>query len=302
MTPRIGWTYSLNQAEWLALDPWESFTTLLSWHPDIIRLGVHWSETEVSSGKYDFSRIERLLKMCTDAKQKVLLTVGMKAPRWPEFYFPEHITPNPHDPETQAAALTFLKQSVRHLQKFDCISHWQVENEPFDPSGPDNHVIPDDFLCQECELVRTLDSRPIVVNLWGNDVLARGRWPRANTLADITGLDLYYKQHLFSALGKDLYRGPSQSNTALARAINQFHKPVWIIELQAEPWEKDGPSFRQENPPSMNLAHLEKNLDRALKLPVECILLWGAEYWLWKKETSLPQRIAARQQAASALH
>lgn len=291
MTAGIGWTYSHRQAEWLGISAETGLQDILEWQPTCVRLGVYWDESEPSPQHYDFSKIIELLEICEKKHQPVLLSVGMKAPRWPEFYFPQHIVPNPQNPQTQSALLEFLEKTLDTLQKYTCITHWQIENEPLDPSGPNDQVIPFAFLQTECELIRQKDSRPLVVNLWGNDVAARGHWPRAATLADIVGLDLYYKQHLTSLLGKNIYSGPRISHARLQKKIATSEKPVWITELQAEPWEKDEATYRSSAPTSMNLTLLKKNITTGLTLGAEMILLWGAEYWLWKQKNNDVKKI-----------
>jgi hypothetical protein len=60
-------------------------------------------------------------------------------------------------------------------------------------------------------------------------------------------------------------------------------KPFWITELQAEPWEESQTQFLSEAPKSMNVSLLRSNINRAKKLHPDAIILWGYEYWLWKK-------------------
>lgn len=291
---KLGWTYSHRQATSLGLDPEEGLHTVLSWNPNIVRLGIYWDESEPQPGKYTFSHVEKLLKICQDNNQPVLMSIGMKAPRWPEFYFPNHVVPDPENPETQKHALAFLQHAIRAVRDFSCISHWQVENEPLDPSGPENAKIPLEFLEQECSLVRSLDSREIVVNLWGNDVITRGLFSKASDLADIVGLDLYYTQHLKTLFGKNFYGGPRASNDMLKKMIADSPKPVWITELQAEPWEKDEAGYRSKNPQSMNETELLKNIQRAQSLGIETSILWGAEYWIWKEKSEAISQLLAK--------
>ncbi len=291
--PHIGWTFSPQQAEWLGLEPLPSFQEFVDSHPNIIRLGLRWDLIEPSPGNYSFDSITPYLTYAQKHSQKILLSLGMKSPRWPEFYFPSHVLADPANAATQERALKYIENSIAALKSYSCITHWQVENEPLDPSGPNNQVIPFAFLKQEIELVRSLDSRPIVVNVWGNDVVARGLWPRATTLADIIGLDLYYSQHLTTVLGRPLYRGPSQPDSLLKKMIRQSEPSVWITELQAEPWEENGENFRSPDAQSMNLDTLRKNLEHAKALNVEAILLWGAEYWIWKNELATVRSILA---------
>lgn len=61
----------------------------------------------------------------------------MKAPRWPEYYFPSWVMDK--TPEgAREYVLQFIKTVIEKFKKYLCISAWQVENEPLDPSGAAN--------------------------------------------------------------------------------------------------------------------------------------------------------------------
>lgn len=217
--------------------------------------------------------------MCNSQKQNVVLTLGMKAPRWPEYHWPKRINQSPNDPITQSAVLKLITATIKELSRIPCISHWQVENEPLDTSGPNNLVIPVDFFLREVLLVRSLDSsRPIIGTLWGNDLIKRGQFSTMESIVDIVGIDLYPKQFAGKRWGKPYYRGPSQSDSQLGTIITISSKPVWITELQVEPWEADERQYRSKNPGSYPQGQREKNIAWASQFPVSQILLWGAEY------------------------
>lgn len=281
--PKLGLSWSAAQAQELGLDPLNSFETTLQWPIEYVRLGVYWDQVEAQPDQFNFSSLEPYLKLCTKYQKQVILTVGMKAPRWPEFYFPEHLTSDPHDQNTKIKTLKFIQASVTAVSKYDCITTWQVENEPLDPSGPDGENIALEFLKQEVELVRSLDTRAVLLTAWGNN-LKRQNLPQLAPLADVLGLDLYYKQHLATFLGKSVYTGPDTSEKQLIKILSNFEKPIWITELQAEPWEDTSEHYRSNNPGSMSLKQLRKNWTRACQLPVEVVLFWGVEYWLWQQQ------------------
>jgi hypothetical protein len=283
MLPKLGITFSQPHLENLGLSVSQALTTALELQFSHLRLGAYWNRLERQPGEYDFTELGTLLRACEKANQPVVLTVGVKAPRWPEYYWPDFIDKKHlSHPDTQAQVLLFMDRVVRATQSFSCITHWQVENEPFDPSGPDQLAIPEEFLNQEIQRVKELDPRPIIITLWGNEVGSRGFFPQAEKMADVVGLDLYYKQFIYQVLGRSLYRGPQQSQTDLTKLIKSGTKPVWITELQAEPWEKDEAGYKSLHPMSISPEQLEVNLSKAQSLPVEEILLWGFEYWLWR--------------------
>jgi hypothetical protein len=281
----IGTTFSHPHLEYLNLDIDQALEQALTMNFSYLRLGAYWNRIESEPQHYDFSFLSKILNKCEQAKQAIVMTVGVKAPRWPEFYWPDHINSTSFKSQkTKTQLLKFVEQTVSNLKKYDCITHWQVENEPLDPSGPDEQKIPFKFLQQEVELVKKLDPRPIIINLWGNDLFSRGLFPRANQLADVIGLDLYPRQFVKEIFGQSVYRGPAHNQKQLKRLLANTHKPIWITELQAEPWEKDEDGYLSNNPGSISPEKLAKNIKQTQQLPVNQILLWGFEYWWWQAQ------------------
>ncbi len=280
-----GTTISERQLRHLGLDLEQAWDGVLNLGFSYVRLGVYWSEIEVSPGHYQFERLHQLLQLCQQRQQNVVLTVGVKAPRWPEFYWPDFITEkNIESQLTKQAALRFIQVVVEQVKTYSCISHWQVENEPLDSVGADFQKITIDFLRQEVALVQELDQRPIVLTAWGNDLIGRRTLPALAPLTDVIGIDLYYRQYMTSILGTPVYAGPRNSHQQLSAELKKCNKPVWVSELQAEPWEKDDAMYLADQPPSFNLPYLQQFIAEVRKLPVEAVFLWGAEYWLYRRE------------------
>ncbi len=278
-----GITFSHPQLEELKLDLDQALETALDFDFSYLRLAVYWLQVEQKRDQYNFATIQRILDRCQQAQQPVLMTLGLKAPRWPEFYWPPYL-PN-HDLTStlnQQRLLKFIQATVENLQDYDCITHWQLENEPLDPSGPEQAVISLELLKNELQLLKELDERPVVLNLWANELLKRQHLQTLAPLADVIGLDLYPKVYLTSILGRALYQPPQQSTRHLRRALEKINQPIWLTELQAEPWEKNQASYLKDNPGSISPRQLKNNLRLAQKLPVTETLLWGFEYWLWR--------------------
>ncbi len=280
----IGTTFSHPHLNHLSLNLNQALDQALSMNFSYLRLGAYWDQIETEPGQYHFPILSKLLDKCDQASQAVVITVGVKAPRWPEFYWPDHVKPDFKNQQVKTKLLKFVKQTVTHLKKYECITHWQVENEPLDPSGPNKQKIPFEFLHQEVELVKQLDQRPIIINLWGNDLLARGLFSQVEQLADVIGLDLYPRQFVKQIFGRSFYRGPTHSQKQLKRLLAKSNKPIWLTELQAEPWEKNEKNYFSANPGSISPKKLAKNIRKAQQLPIKQILLWGFEYWWWQAQ------------------
>lgn len=249
----------------------EAFAELLNLKLGLVRLSCYWNETEREVGKDDLSQLEKLLVMAEKAQQTVVVTIGMKAIRWPEFYIPqwtsyEEIIKNPK------ALFSFLEKVINMATKFSCVKYLQIENEPLDKSGPRKLTIPVEILQQEVSLTRQLSDLPIVLTAWGNKSLKDNRLTQLAKLADIIGLDFYCQ----IPDGSGGYWGPDDNTETLKQIINSLAKPVWITELQTNPW-KDSPELTQEK-------IMATNLEFARELPVEAILFWGYEYRYSQKE------------------
>lgn len=274
----LGTTYSHREISYLQLDHKDAFQELLDLQFDIIRLGCYWDEIQPQKNTWDFSRIKEQLDQCEKAQQNVLLTLGMKAPRWPEYYIPSWLEGRDVSslfPEVSE----FLTRCIEELKKYTCITHWQVENEPLGPSGPNNFSIPIDLLEREVKLVKSIDPRPLVLNAWMDYIEKDHLVATLTPFADIIGFDIYYK----TPKNRFFYTGPKSSQTYFASAIKQSSKPVWIVELQAEPWETSQEKKFSKNPRSISTSILKDNYEKALTLSPQAILFWGYEYWYLRK-------------------
>lgn len=285
MSTLFGITFSPPHLRYLDIPPLSALETALAYHFSHIRLGAYWNEIEKEKGTYDFTELNTILTKCEAAKQNVVITVGVKAPRWPEYYYPSHIkVKDTKDGETQSAILQFIKKTVNELRQYSCITHWQLENEPLDPSGPLDMAIPEVFLRKEVVMLKNADSRPVIVTLWGNDLKKRKLFPIVEKFADLVGIDLYYRQYQGERFGRSVYRGPDHADSYLSHLIASTKKPVWITELQAEPWEKNNETYLTDSPKSMSPLILAEHIKRAHVLPVKEILLWGFEYWVYRAQ------------------
>lgn len=284
---KIGATYSHREIGWLKLDPAASLATTLDLNFDILRLGVYWDESQPTKAKFDFSAIKTALDQCQARQQAVMVSVGMKAPRWPEYYLPNWLKVESVE-ETEQPVLAFIEKAVTELKDYDCIKIWQVENEPLDPSGLKQWAIPVELLAKEVALVRSLDKRPIHINLWGDNVVKSAKYDIAASLADTVGIDIYYHQP-----AEEGYHGPNFNWNQfmiwrLRKLFSLQHKPLYITELQAEPWEHNNDLKFGPNPGSINSEYVRKNFQQAKRLRPQAIFFWGLEYWLWRAQQGNP--------------
>jgi hypothetical protein len=304
----LGFTFSQRQAQYLNL-PWgEVYDAALDLSPTIIRLGAYWDEIEPSEGVYEWSTLDAQLDGAAERDLDVILTVGMKAPRWPEYFLPTWLERRldlddganvSEQKELRRRTLAFVERVVRRYRDHDAIAFWQVENEPLDPAGPHSWKIGAGFLAQEVARVRQLDDRPVIVTMFVEVypmVLApwREREVRARAamllnLGDVLGLDLYPSRSYQSHGGDWYFSWPAwmwkPTVVELQRLSQRMGRRAWIMEAQAEPWEPD------------RIVYTEAPLSRSIQPDVaaaavrqlrdigfDTILLWGVEHWYMRRE------------------
>ncbi len=252
-----------------------------------IRLGCYWNEIEKSPGQFSFAELDVLIKYCEQENIKVVLTVGMKAPRWPEYYIPAWITTRHHfqkntiislkDTDFGEAVLTFIKKCIYRYRNSPAIIVWQVENEPLDPSGPQMMSIAYPLLKEEVGVVRRIDNRPILVSVWGNELSKRNYYQDIVSIADIVGIDLYPRVPFNLFRNIPMITGPQDIDFQLQnifKCIKLSGKELWISELQAEPWTITKTCLSK---------HIKENNTWISHFPIDKLFYWGYEYWLQQK-------------------
>lgn len=288
----LGTSFSADHARSLDLDPVECLTALLDMGLQTIRLAAYWNQIQPSEDIFDFSDLKWQLDVCEARGISVVLVVGMKAPRWPEFYIPEWAK-NLSDSDFESALFSYLQRTVQWAQKWSCLEYWQVENEPLDPSGPEWRRVPLSLLQKEVALVRECDlqNRPIVLTAWGNEMLSRGTLAPLSELGDVVGIDVYPRVFIRRVSGRNIYASFWWQRFTISFALRKMQKPVWISELQAEPWEESSEVYRSASTQSINPQQLIWNWQWAQSLPVSRVFLWGGEYWIWRARQNDPRYV-----------
>lgn len=311
---QVGISFSPLRAGYLGLDYQSAFRRLEALHFRVIRLSAYWDEIDQSG----YDQLDWLMGEAQHAHQPVLLTVGMKALGWPEFFVPAAAMPSSvgqgqdiaSDPRLRDATLSFIEDTVLRYRDNPVLLGWQIENEPFNRAGPERLWIDASFLKDEVTSVRQLDNhhRPMIVNAFSHFNLlfdqasARQGFDLRQVLGfeadsaerdslsvlnkgDILGLDVYTAIG-YQFIGQDhLSRADGDWPDRLARvrdlAIRQG-KQAWITEAQAEPWEASDSTFAKPKSTSPQaIRSLFANLKDA---GYGTVLFWGAEYWLWQQD------------------
>jgi len=306
---RIGVTFSPKQSEYLEQEWKEVYLEILDMGFDMIRLGAYWSEIEPKEGLYDFRVLDWQIRQAHKKGVPVLLTVGMKSPRWPEYFIPKWVHRKTRlsfgkdlaeSEYLTEKTLQFMSVVVQRYRRESIIHYWQVENEPLERSGPMKWWINKDFLEQEIELVRELDKRgrPIVLNVatYPNGMLrflhklTSPNIPisEAAQLCDILAINVYpMVGHKLWKLKLRFKAGIASHKEYLTKVIDTARsqgKEVWATELQAEPWEPGELVHKgKEGPTTAWPEGFMADFDQLSDLGVRTIFLWGAEYWNFRK-------------------
>jgi hypothetical protein len=88
----LGTTFSPLQCYYMNLDFRQVFDRICTLGLNRMRLGAYWNVIQKGPNEYDFAELDWLLDRCDRHNIEVALVVGMKAPRWPEFHFPQWVS------------------------------------------------------------------------------------------------------------------------------------------------------------------------------------------------------------------
>lgn len=299
---KLGTTFSQLQCYYLGLDYQETFRQISDLGFDYIRLCSYWHELEAVENQFDFKTLDWLLEESDRRNINVVLTVGMKAPRWPEFHFPKWLEANydtrasdkPIDGNAAISARTLklIDAVVSHTRDAACVHYWQVENEPFvrfEITG--GRWLSPAFVQQEAELVRSLARSPQKILLTAGIHLPNPQtaddqaFHASRKLADAVGINVYTKV----PDGKQSYLEPTKAYwrklQTWQRALADDRKESWIAEAQAEPWEPNElVPVEKIDYPSSSPSQANELVRSVAALGYGTVMLWGCEYWYWNQK------------------
>src|SRR5713226_4421683 len=312
---QVGISFSPQRAAYLGLDYKSAFTRLEALHFRVIRMSAYWDQIDQDG----YGQLDWLMSEARRTGQPVVLTVGMKALGWPEFFIPPSAMPAAglqqgqdvaSDTGLRDATLSFVEDTVLRYRDNPALIAWQIENEPFNRAGPQRLWIDAEFLHDEITSVRQLDAhhRPVIVNAFSHFNLvfdqasARQGFDFRQWLGfdadsaerdglsvlnrgDVLGLDVYTAIG-YQFLGHDhMSNADSDWPDRLARVRDLAHKQgkqAWITEAQAEPWESSDLNYA--NPTSTSPQAIRGIFENLKDAGFTTVLFWGSEYWLWRAD------------------
>lgn len=287
---KYGITFSPTYTQSLGLDINKTYLALID---DLkvknIRIPISWNEVETSPNNFDFQKYDDLLSLSKDKSVQIILAIGYKVPRWPECYSPDFYQ-GLDEQDFAQKVLQNLEKTVQHFKNNSQITAWQVENEPLLRFGPCRKPNPK-LLKQEIELVRSLDSKPVVITDSGELT----NWIVPLQLSDQTGISLY-RYGWDPILGFHSYPIPSLFYQVKQFLVKTIYAPqsqnIFIAELQSEPWTAGTALINtplEEQVKLFDLNKFQDNIIFAKKTGAKEIYLWGAEWWYFMKEKGYPE-------------
>lgn len=285
-----GATFSSAYSQELGLNPPQVLTEIMEeLKVKNLRIPVYWDNIEPTKDNFNFQDVDTLLDIAQQKQARVILALGYKVPRWPEC-FPPSWAKNLDKSQYQKQILKLLSASVEHFKNRPEIVAWQVENEPLLAFG-NCQMFDKSFLEEEVNLVRSKDSRPIILTDSGE----LGLWVTALQFSDIMGTSLY--RTVWNPLfGFFRYPFPPlyyRLKVALTKQFFAAHSQgILISELQAEPWSP-GKSLPQipisDQIKIFSLEDFQEIIDFTSHTHIKEQYLWGIEWWYWMKLHGHPE-------------
>lgn len=288
---KYGVTFSQNAAKYLKLDWKQTYIRVLE---DLklkyIRIPSYWTSIEEVRGVFDFNETDFLVNEADKRGVKIILTLGIKQPRWPECHVPDWVRDLTVE-QRQQKTLELIENVVKRYKSSNSIYAWQVENEPFFYPFGDNCYPPDAvFLKKEVNTVKKLDNRPVIISETGELAL----WNKQMKLSDIFGTTVYRTvwNPVTGYFNYPLLPGFYSLRSNFFRIFAPANHKTIIVELQSEPWI---PANNPVNTPIdkqikiFPVKNLENNINYAKKTGFDEIYLWGVEWWYFMKENGHPE-------------
>lgn len=286
-SPDYGVSFNTLYADELNLDWKEVYDAMLGeLGVKRVRLAAHWNMVEKENGKYSFEEMDYQVQEAAKRDVEVIFAVGKRLPRWPECHVPEWAQGLSKE-EMEAEILEYIETFVKRYEKYDNITTWQVENEPFLGSFALEYCnnFDKEFLQKEIDLVRSLDSknRPVMVTDSGE----LSTWRKPFNMGDTFGTTLYVYSFngVMGAFRNPVLPSFYSFRTNLWRLLGSDTEPI-IAELALEPW-LDKPVVNESMEvlvDRMSPEKFETVIEFAKKTGMRTQYLWGAEWWYYMRE------------------
>ncbi len=281
---QLGVSFIPDYSQSLGLDPKANMSALIGIGVKQFRLVSYWSDIEQTKGTYDFSQLDWQFKMAEQAHAKVILSVGLRQPRWPECHPPDWVANEPMS-VWQPQLENYMSAVVNRYKNSPSLESYQLENEYFLKGFGDCTDFSRARLVSEYSLVKSLDpNHPIIVGRSNN---ALG-FPIGKPTPDMYSISIYKRVWDAGVTHRYLeYPFPAWFYGFIAGTQLIFgHTNMMIGELQAEAWPPNGQTITEttlaEQNKSLDATRLNARFKYGEATGMRNIDLWGAEYWYYR--------------------
>lgn len=282
---QLGVSFIPDYASYLGVNPQGNMDALLGIGVRYFRLVSYWGDGEPQPGTYDFSQLDWEFQKAEAAHAHILLTVGLRQPRWPECHAPGWVnTAQPWQtwyPQLKA----YMTAVIKRYRHNPALQGYQLENEYFLKGFGNCQNFSRQRLIDEYGLVKRLDPHHPVIVGRSNNALG---FPLGAPTPDEFSISVYQRVWDAGITHRYFeYPFPSWFYGFLAGTQKLFlHKDMIIAELQAEPWPPDGETILQsslaEQNKSLSPQRLKARFAFGEATGMKGIYLWGAEYWYYR--------------------
>jgi hypothetical protein len=282
---RYGVSFAPSQAHYLGVEPEQVFDAAVD---DLgarhFRLMGYWDEVEAKQGEYNFGQLDWQFEKAAKAGVTVSLTLGRRQPHWPECHDPSWIK-DLGPKQTQQALDSFISAVVTRYRNAPALESYQLENEALNRGAGECPEFSRTQLLHEYRLVKQLDDKhPVYVTM--SDEAGFPVW---GTFGDGIGFSIYGTYFYQGSWGNKYVSYPNwpwyqKLRAALIEAYTG--RPVFIHELQAEPWGPDDLAdlSAEEQAKSMSPAQLNYLVNFVKSTGIKRTDLWGVEWWYQRKQ------------------
>src|SRR5579862_8045011 len=158
----LGASFSIDAANDLGVDWRANYLALLNnLNIKNLRLMTYWDDYEPSPGVYNFSDLDWEMNQATAHNVKVVLSVGLRQPRWPECHQPAWADQleQTNNKAWQDQLNTYITTVVNRYKNSPALDGWHLENEFFNRSFGACHDYNKNRLVGELDLIKRLDPQ-----------------------------------------------------------------------------------------------------------------------------------------------
>lgn len=280
----LGVSFIPDYAESLGVNPEANMDALLGIGVKQFRLVSYWTDGEPTEGQYNFSQLDWEFQKAEAAHAKIILTLGLRQPRWPECHMPAWAANEPEsvwEPQLE----NYMQAVVERYKNSPSLESYQVENEYFLQGFGTCTNDDRSRLISEYNLVKRLDPKhPIIVTRSDNAIGIPVHQPQPSEFSISiyrrvwdAGVTHRYLEYPFPAW----YYGFLAGWQKIAD-----HRDMMIGELQAEAWAPNGKTIPEislaEQNKSINAQRLQGVFNYGKATGMRSIDMWGAEYWYYR--------------------